>query len=232
VPARHRPPPGDGPPPAPGITLSQRLQSREFWNDVGVRARQQWLAVIVLGFLAYLDYRLHRNGFVSLVFFFAGIAATLFIREGVKWIRTGLNLTNIPDWAGSLFVTIPAALFFLVRGKGTLDDSAAMLIMAAIIGLPLLFTLYIDRVDPSIAGLYDVRNQVLPVVIRPLVMIVVSLIVTFGIGHGDLGDIKILVGKTADKRMAPESGKIVLTVVLNIVIGFMFLHEPKKAPLE
>jgi hypothetical protein len=83
-------------------------------------------------------------------------------------------------------------------------------------------------VDPALNQFYEARNRIIPGAIRPLAMVGLSLFITFALIHGNLLDIKILFGATASKVGSPSFGGAFITVVVNIVIGYLMLHEPAR----
>lgn len=196
--------------------------------EIQRRAKQQILPLVVLAFVGYLDYRLHRQAPIAIVLFVGGMLVTLFLREIAKFVLKTLNIQNLPPWGASLVVTVPAALFFYWRGKGGLSTSDSLVLMAAIVGAPILLNVVAASVDPSLKGYYGFRNRYLPVAFRPIVLVVGGLLLTFGLVHGDVTDIKILFGKTASKAGYPTLSNTLETVMLNIVLGFALLHEPPK----
>lgn len=166
-------------------------------QEIQARAKKQVLPLVVLGFVGYLDYRLHRQAPVAIVLFVGGMLLTLFLRESAQYVLRTLKIRRLPPWATSLIVTVPAALFFFIRGKGGLSTGDGMLIVAAVIGVPILLNTLAESVDPSLQGYYRTRNQHLPVALRPLVLVIGGLVITFGLIHGNISDIKILWGSTA-----------------------------------
>jgi Sec-independent protein secretion pathway component TatC len=196
--------------------------------EIQRRAKQQMLPLVVLAFVGYLDYRLHRQAPVAIVLFVGGMAVTLFLRESARFVLKTLKIKSLPPWGASLVVTVPAAVFFYWRGKGGLSSSASFVLMAAIIGAPILLNMVAASVDPSLKWYYGFRNRYLPVAFRPLVLVVGGLLLTFWLVHGDVTDIKILFGKTASKAGYPTLSNTLKTVMLNIGLGFALLHEPPK----
>jgi hypothetical protein len=178
--------------------------------------------------IGYLDYRLHRAPVESLVLVAGGAALMLFFREFVSWSTRKLHRTALPAWATPLFATIPAALFFLIRGRGTLPDSGALLVTLAIGGLPVLFNILAPSVDPSLRVFYELRDRYLPAAFRLLAIGAVSLVVTFGLIHGNLGDVKVLWGATASKREPPSESGVLLSALFSLAIGYLLMHDPAK----
>jgi len=218
------------------------LQDPAFWEDVRVRARRQVIPLGGVALVSFLDYQLHGQVPVALLIFAAGVAFTLFFREAIAWATEKLNLAQLGVWVQPLFISVPAALFFFLRGKGshetftTLDQGTrssgissaqGLLIAVLIVALPLVLTRVLPGLDPSLRGLYELRDRYIPAVARPFAMIAVSLIVTFGLIHGNLADVKILFGQTADKAGLPTFGDALLAAVLNVLIGFAFLRQPR-----
>jgi hypothetical protein len=182
--------------------------------------------VVVL--VAFMDYQLHAEAGVALIVAGAGAAIVLFFQEAISWIGQKLNLAEASRWASMLMVSVPVALYFFVRGKGTLDDGDALVVSAAIAGMPVALNWLAPRLDPSLRGFYEARDRLIPVAARPLVLAGLSLVITFGVVHGNLGDIKVLFGGTASKAAFPDADRILMTAVLNIVLGFALLHSPAR----
>jgi hypothetical protein len=205
-----------------------RLDDPLFWSGVQERAKRHVLPLAVVALVAFMDYQLHAEAVVALVVAGVGAAIVLFFQEAISWLGEKLNLAEAGRWASMLMVSVPVAFYFFVRGKGTLEDGDALLVSAAIAGLPLAFNWLAPRVDPTLRGFYEARDRMIPVVARPLVLAGLSLVLTFGLIHGNLGDIKILFGGTASKAAFPDPDRILMTAVLNIVLGFALLHTPTR----
>lgn len=192
------------------------------------RAKRQVLPLLMVAVISYLDYQLHGQAAGMLIVFAAGTALTLFLREGVAWAMRALNIGQLPSWASALFITVPIAIYYFARAKGTLSDGNGMFLSILIAGLPLAFNAVASTLDPSLQGYYELRNRTLPTKVRPLVLVGLSVFVTFGLVHGRLGDVMVLFGNEASKVSPPKMSSALMAVLLNALITFALLHNPRR----
>ena len=162
----------------------------------------------------------------------AGAAITLFAREFITWATTKvMSGTNLQEsslsWVQPLFFSVPAALYFMIRGAGTVGSPA--LIGLVIAGLPPFLSYFLPRFDESLKGFYEARDRMIPAVAKPFVLIGLSAVISFGLIHGNLSDIDILWGSTATKRASPDSTKVLLIAAVNVVLAFAMLRSPPQS---
>jgi hypothetical protein len=211
-------------PTAPTVPLWQRP---EFWPDVQQRARRQALPLVVVLLVGFLDFQLHAQAPVALLIIAIGAGVTLFFREIFNWLMSRPNLQQIGSLAQPLFFAVPAAVFFFARGKGDiLTSSDAFIISGSIIGVPLLLNSLAPQLDLQLRPFYDLRDRYIPAHLRPVVLIGLALVVTFGIIHGDLTDVKVLFGAKASRAVFPTLGGALSTAVVNILLAYAFLRQP------
>lgn len=200
-------------------------QDAAFWEDVRQRAKRQVLPLAGVSLLGFLDFQLHAQAPIALLIIAIGAGLTLFFREALRWVMSRVKVPQSRlTWIQPLFFSVPAALYFLIRGSGTVASPA--LIGLAIASLPAALNYFLPRLDVSLKAFYETRNRLIPTSARPLVLVGLSLFVTFGLVHGNLADIDILFGSTASKASPPDSGKVLLTVVLNVLLAFAVLRSP------
>ena len=218
------------------------LRRPEFWADVRVRARGQVLPLAGVLLVSFLDFQLHGQAPIALAIFAAGAAITLFFREFLNWALTKLDVMSASAWLQPLLFTIPAGLLFILRGKGDRIESTfgdqqfnngltggdAWMIGLLIMFLPIGLSLLLPNLDAAFKGFYELRDRYVSPKLRPVLLIALSVIVTFGVIHGNVIDVKILFGATADKPALPRAGEVLWTAIANILIGFVVLHEPKE----
>jgi hypothetical protein len=212
-------------------------QRPEFMSALFARAKQQALPLAVLLVFGSLDLQLHGQLPVTLLMIVAGGAVALFFREASAWLFGKLNLQHMATLLQPLMVSVPAGLWFVIRGKGTLvqgqsgfsdagiSSANAMLLGVLIAAAPLALNQLMPRLDPSLKGFYELRDRYLSDAIRPFVMIGLSLLLTFGIIHGNLSDADVLFGGTASKIGLPQFNKALIAAVLNLLLGFMIMRK-------
>jgi hypothetical protein len=230
---------------APSLPFWQRP---EFTADLIARAKKQALPLAMILVFGSLDIQLHGQIPVTLLMVAGGAALAMFFREASNWVFTKLNLQPMATLFQPLLVSIPAALWFVIRGKGTvvegqvfqgrqysdagITDANAMLLGILIAGAPLAFNYLVPRIDPAFKGFYELRDRYLSDTVRPFAMIVASLVVTFGIIHGNLMDMDILLGGQASKMGLPQFSKALIAAVINLLIGFLIMRKPQNDDLE
>ena len=208
-------------------------QGADIWADVRQRAQNQLLplgGVLVFGFL---DFQLHDQVLGMLIVLLAGAGIVLFAREIVSWAtRRVLENTNLNEsalaWVQPLFFSVPAALYFLIRGAGTIGSP--LLIGLAIAALPPALSYFSPRFDETLRSFYETRDRLIPAAAKPFVLIAISVVVSFGLIHGNVSDVDILWGSTATNRAPPDTTKVLLIAVFNVLLAFAMLRTPADSP--
>ena len=180
--------------------------------------------------MAFVDYRLHRSipGVAIL------IGGALLAILAAPWLRrvvgTRLRRTRVGR-RPALRVAVLAAVAlvaFLVRWRGDMSVGAAVVV----IGVPALIAVGMVAVrrvlDRPMGPIARVRDRLLPRWLRQVAAVATPVLVTFGLVHGSLGDLRGLVGggTSPSPALADETAAMMLGGVLSMLIVFVLMYEP------
>jgi hypothetical protein len=223
-------------PPAPPSANVPFWQRPEFWPDLQARARHRVLPLLATLAVCSLDFQLHGQIIVSFVLLVAGAAFSLFFDEAREALRTRLKVTHLEPMLQPLFVSVPAALWFFIRGKGDsfdaggfsggLTDIEAFLIALLIGAAPLGVQFVLPKIDQALGRFYSVRDQYLNDTLKPVVLIAASVLITFGAIHGNPVDVMVIAGASAEKAEVPSFTRALLAAVVNLALGFLIMRSP------
>jgi hypothetical protein len=221
--------------PVTAVGTGAGLSSSDLLNELVERAKTRWLPLIVLLALTVLDWRLHEDVGVSILLSVLAAAGVLYFDEVKAQIVQSLNLERYGSRVQGMFLVVPVALFFLLRGKGEsfenvggLEFADGLIIAVVLIGGVLLLQNFMPNIDASLAGFFETRDQYLPRTACIVVMLVLSAVLTFGAVHGEIADIQVLFGQQADKSAFPKLGNILLIVLLNMALAVAFLRPAPR----
>ena len=205
------PPPTPVAPPAQPVSLPGQL--------VG-----SWLPLVYLVLVGYFDYISHREWVPLLLMGGAAIGAILYRKAIYAFMRPLGEL--IPErWFPVLLAGLPALLYFMTRGSGTLSSSGVLLIAVMLGALIFGVVTRGEAVDRALQPWYELRDRLLPKVVRLLAPPFLAIFLSFAIAQGTLSDFDAMFGGTTDKAAIPSTGKILIATVLTVVVTFLLARE-------
>ena len=185
---------------------------------------RSWLPIVYLVLVGYFDYISHREWVPLLLMGGAAIGAILYRRAIYAAMRPLSQL--IPErWFPVLLAGLPALLYFLTRGSGTLSSSGVLLIALMLGALIFGAVTRGEAVDRALQPWYELRDRLLPRAVRMVAPPFLAIFLSFAIAQGTLGDFDAMFGGTTDKAAIPSTGKILIATLLTVVITFLLARE-------
>jgi len=178
-----------------------------------------------------LDWRLHDDVGVSILLGIVGALGVLYYPEIYERLRAQFRLEQYGDEVKTLLITSPVALFFMLRGRGVsvpgfgLDLGAGLLVAIVLVGGAVALRHVMPSIDVSLQGFYRTRDQYLPPPACIGVMVLLSVLFTFGLVHGELGDVAVILGQDSDKLDGPSLGNMLIIVLANMALAVAFLRR-------
>lgn len=203
-------------------------------QDLAGGLARYWPALLMIAYASYYDYLL--NGDPAFAVTAAGAAALPLLLPKLVAPITRVVTRSLGDLIPARYrrlalVGAPLALLFLTRWKGQMDDSTALLSLAAPLAIGALIVANRSRLDAALSPFYRVRNELLPRSARVIVAVGTPLALTFLIVHGDLGDLPAFFGGTTSSPTLPTergAGAFLLTTTVSTLTGFLMLNEPGR----
>jgi hypothetical protein len=205
------------PPPSPAAAPAQPVSI----PDQLVRS---WLPLVYLVLAGYFDYISHREWAPLLLMGGAAVGAILY-RHAIYAAMRPLNQLIPERWFPVLLAGLPALLYFLSRGSGTLGSSSVLLIALMLGALIFGVVTRGEAVDRALQPWYELRDRLLPRAVRLLAPPFLAVFLSFAIAQGTLGDFDAMFGGTTDKAAIPSTSKTLIATLLTVVVTFLLARE-------
>jgi len=215
--ARLSPPDAAGAPPPPGPASLQSV-------SIPDQLIRSWLPLVYLVLVGYFDYISHREWVPLLLMGGAAIGAILY-RQAIYAFLRPLGQLVPEHWFPVLLAGLPALLYFMTRGSGTLSSSGVLLIAVMLGALIFGVVTRGEAVDRALQPWYELRDRLLPKVVRLVAPPFLAIFLSFAIAQGTLGDFDAMFGGTTDKAAIPSTSKILIATLLTVVVTFLLARE-------
>ena len=194
------------------------------------RASKDWFPLLVVGLFVWLDYIINRSAAFS-VLVGGGIALTIMFRADLLR-RLGLSslADRVPAKAKPFLVAAPGLVLFVTRDDGT--SGAGSVVVFTSLGVMTVVVFFGGRIDEVLTRFYGVRNALLSRRSRLLLALVVPILVSFVIIHGNLGDVPALWGQETDERKEAMGLELrfFLATLLAAASSFLLVREGSLRP--
>ena len=223
-PVAWSPPPPPGPSPATAIGT---IRPAVGGTGPGGAIRRKLLPILLVGFIAYLDYLEHSDSgpFLQIVMGAIAVVLILFGHEIAE--RTGLSATiqQIPAKIRPVLMALPPTLWFAIRDGGT--SGAGVAVMIVTLGLVAIISFFGPQIDAALVGFYAARDRTLPRWARLALVIVLPVLISLIVVHGSLAALPVLFQGTTNSSKSAQgrAGLIVFSVVLSAVIALLLMRE-------
>lgn len=199
------------------------------------RAKRAWYPLLFVLLFLWLDWITHR----SFVFVIVGGAIAVGVIVFPKQIQAKLppdlakrfNLTDplaqVPPKIKPFVAASPGLLYFMLRGKGTSGAGLTVPVVSLLAGACV--RAYGEQIDKRLAGFYRVRD-VVPRVVRMVLVPVLSIVLAFLIIHGNVGDMGALIGKATTQPRSPAGlqGRFILATLATMTVSILLLRRSSK----
>ncbi len=187
---------------------------------------------IYVASIGWYDYLSHRQVPALVILGLLAVGGIMF-RKAIYRGMAPLQQVIPQRFFPIVLAGVPALLYFLIRGSGTLSSGGALMTSVAVGGLMTLIAARGSLLDKQLIGWYEARNRILPRPVRMLAPLVVGVFLSFALVQGSITDIGALFGGTTSTSATPSGGKIFLATVLTMVVSFLLMRDPVgEAPQE
>lgn len=206
--------------------VARTIQVHVERSAVLARARRMWVVLASFVLLCYLDWLTHRD--VAFLIIAGGLVLTLLLIGPELAEAVGLRapLSRLPAVVKSLLFAAPGYAYLASRGQGTTDVAAPVIVTGIVIIIVLAVTG--EAIDTRLAPFYSARNRVLPRGVRQGLTLVLAIVASFLIIHGDITDLPALFGvgtHTKVKAFFTDSSRFVFGGIVAMLVAVVLLRE-------
>lgn len=193
-------------------------------QDLKLRLRVNWLTVALLFLVAWLDWAMHRD--LVMLLLFTAVAAGLLYPERLRYLMGSTRfLADMRPEARALIRGSPALLWYVVRGQGT--SQTGVLVSLMVLGAIYATKRWEANIVWGLSGFFRVRDQVLPYNARAGLALVAPLLIAFVGIHGNLLDMKALLGASTTQPTSASGmgGEFLIGTLAILMTTFLLLRK-------